>query len=249
MRLGVRVTGVDLAETGYRVTTAQGDFLAENVVIAVGIYQQPRIPPFAADIPAEVLQLHSGEYRHPSVLVAGSAQSGCQIAEELLFSGRKVYLSLGGGSGRALRHYRGREILRWLDEVGFLTQTYDLVPEPKNKLSGNPLVISKDGGHSLNVHQYAHDGMILLGHITGVQNGSATFAPDYKASLAIMDRVEKQIMQIVDGYIAKNGIQAPLETLPQLTDGYAAEVITRLDFKAHGITSLIWAIGYVYDFG
>ncbi len=167
MRLGVRVTGVDLAETGYRVTTAQGDFLAENVVIAVGIYQQPRIPPFAADIPAEVLQLHSGEYRHPSalppgaVLVAGSAQSGCQIAEELLFSGRKVYLSLGGGSGRALRHYRGREILRWLDEVGCLTQTYDLLPEPKNKLSGNPLVTGKNGGHSLNVHQYAHDGMIL----------------------------------------------------------------------------------------
>ncbi len=64
-----------------------------------------------------------------------------------------------------------------------------------------------------------------------------------------MDRVEKQITQIVAGYIAKNGIQAPLETLPQLTAGYAAEVITRLDFKAHGITSLIWAIGYVYDFG
>ena len=53
------------------------------------------------------------------MLVVGSAQSGCQIAEELYQSGRKVYLSVGGSSGRVPRKYRGQEIVRWLVQMGF----------------------------------------------------------------------------------------------------------------------------------
>jgi putative flavoprotein involved in K+ transport len=99
VRYGVQVTAVESVNGGYRVTTDRGMIQAANVVIATGSFQQPKIPPFSAHLPPEVRQLHSGEYRNPralppgAVLVVGSAQSGCQIAEELYQSGRKVYLS------------------------------------------------------------------------------------------------------------------------------------------------------------
>ena len=57
------------------------------------------------------MQLHSSEYRNPDllpdggVLVIGSGQSGCRIAEELNRAGKKVYLSVGS-TGRAPRRYR-----------------------------------------------------------------------------------------------------------------------------------------------
>lgn len=254
VRLGINVTAVDRAEMGYRVSSDQGEFLARNVVIAVGIFQQPRIPAYAANLPASLLQMHSGEYRNPAalppgaVLVVGSAQSGAQIAEELYQSGRKVYLSLGGSAGRAPRRYRGRDITEWLFQAGFFDLTYEQIPAPKTRLSGNPQISGKAGGHTLNLHQFARDGVTLLGHITGAQGGRLSFAEDHKDSLAKIDAFEGRILKMVDTYIEKQGIDAPEESLPQLRDGFDTKIITELDLEAHNITSLIWAIGYVYDF-
>jgi putative flavoprotein involved in K+ transport len=90
--------------TARSLTLIRGDALlpveAENVVIATGLFQSPKIPPFSASMPSDVLQIHSLEYRNPSALppgaalVVGTGQSGAQIAEELYQSGRKVYLSI-----------------------------------------------------------------------------------------------------------------------------------------------------------
>jgi putative flavoprotein involved in K+ transport len=44
------------------------------------------------------------------VLVVGSADSGCQIAEELLERGRRVYLCVGH-AGRRPRRYRGKDFM------------------------------------------------------------------------------------------------------------------------------------------
>jgi putative flavoprotein involved in K+ transport len=41
----------------------------------------------------------------------------------------------------------------------------------------------------------------------------------------------------------------PQDTLPELRDGYNAEVITELDVQFAGISSVIWATGYTFDFG
>jgi hypothetical protein len=40
---------------------------------------------------------------------------------------------------------------------------------------------------------------------------------------------------------------APLSG-PGWRDGYAAEVITELDLAVAGVTSVIWALGYIFDF-
>jgi len=107
---GADVTAVEplVGRPGYRVHTREAGFEAQNVVVATGTYQRARIPAFAADLPAEILQLHSEQYRNPTalppgaVLVVGSGQSGCQIAEELRKSGRSVFLSVGS-AGRGPR--------------------------------------------------------------------------------------------------------------------------------------------------
>jgi putative flavoprotein involved in K+ transport len=53
---------------------------------------------------------------------------------------------------------------------------------------------------------------------------------------------------MVDGYVQANGLDAPAEELPQLRDGCEQPIIEELDLKAAGITSVIWAMGYTFDY-
>jgi putative flavoprotein involved in K+ transport len=181
------------------------------------------------------------------VLVVGSAQSGMQISEELYQSRRKVYLSTGFAP-RVPRRYRGRDIVSWLVDIGFFDQTVDSLPSPKARFIGNPQVSGKDGGHSLNLHQFVRDGVTLLGHISDAQAGRVLFKPDLKENLAKSDKAEKDIIERIDQHIQTHGINVPPETLPDLQDGYAVEEITGLDLNSAGITTVIWAIGYTFDY-
>lgn len=238
---------------GYQVRTEAGMVQARNVVIATGSFQKPKIPAFASNLPIDILQLHSGFYRSPSqltdgaVLVVGAGQSGLQIAEELYQSGRKVYLS-AGFAPRAPRRYRGRDVFAWLVDAGFFEQTPDQLPSPKARFGANPQLSGKNGGHSLNLHQFARDGVTLLGHIAGAQDGRVTFKPDLKETLSRIDKAEKDICAMIDKYIAARGIDAPLETLPALQDGYSAQEISELDLNSAKINTIIWAIGYTFDY-
>ncbi len=247
----LEVTPMD--DGGYRVTTNEKTYQAKNVVIATGSFQKPKIPAFRANIPADILQLHSGQYRNPSrlpdgaVLVVGSGQSGMQIAEELYQSGRTVYLSTGS-TPRVPRRYRGRDVFAWLQDTGFVSQPLETLPSPKARLTSNPHLSGKDGGHSLNQHQFVRDGVKLLGHILGAQDGKVMFKPDLKENLAKTDKAEIDIIATIDRYIDVNGVNALQETLPDLQDGYSVEVITELDLKAANINTIIWAIGYTANY-
>ena len=50
---------------GYLVKTDEADWEARNVVVATGLFQQPKIPAFSQELSAQVTQLHSGQYRNP----------------------------------------------------------------------------------------------------------------------------------------------------------------------------------------
>lgn len=88
-------------------------------MIATGQYQLPKIPSCSVNLPSEVDQITAYTYSRPealppgAVLVVGSGQSGCQIAEELRRSGRNVYLSTGT-TGWAPRRYRGKDTVWWV---------------------------------------------------------------------------------------------------------------------------------------
>jgi putative flavoprotein involved in K+ transport len=83
---GVRVTR--LFRTGTRFLLDAGDrrFEADNVVVAMGSYQLPAIPPFADGLAPGIVQLHSSAYRNVNqlndgrVLVVGVGNSGAEIA-------------------------------------------------------------------------------------------------------------------------------------------------------------------------
>jgi putative flavoprotein involved in K+ transport len=86
---GVRVDR--LTREGDRFVLAAGDrrFEAEQVVVATGGYQTPRIPAFVSELDPTIVQMHSTEYRNPSqlreggVLVVGAGNSGAEIALEV----------------------------------------------------------------------------------------------------------------------------------------------------------------------
>ncbi len=253
---GVDVTAAEPLgdRPGYLVRTKSIAYAAQNVVIATGLFQRAKIPDFAAGFPSDVVQLHSELYRNPdalppgAVLVIGSGQSGCQIAEELRQSGRRVFLSVGA-CGRAPRRYRGKDIFAWLELIRFLDRTPDMLPSPKARFAPNPHVSGAGGGHNLNLHQFARDGITLLGHVRGAADDRIHLAPDLHESLAKGDQFEAQLLGMIDAAIARNEIPAPEERLPVLRNGYDQLQIAEVDIEAAGISAVIWAIGYRFDFG
>jgi putative flavoprotein involved in K+ transport len=255
VQFGARVTGVELLENSskYQVTTDRDIFQADHIVVATGLFQGPKTPAFAANLSSKITQLHSSEYRNPkslpdgAVLIVGSAQSGCQITEELYESGRKVYLCVGS-AGRVPRRYRGRDVFDWLKQAGFFDRTVDKLPSPKAKFSGNPHLSGKNGGHTINLHQFVRDGVQLLGRISGGENNKIMLAGDLHESLVKVDKFEADAVKLIDEFIAINKIDAPSESLPDLRDGYAVEDIRELDLDSKGINTIIWAHGYTFDF-
>lgn len=238
---------------GYVVEASAGRFEASNVVVATGLYQKPKKPAFSADLPGEIKQIHSDEYRNPqslpdgTVLVVGSGQSGAQIAEELYQSGRRVYLSVSR-AGRVPRRYRGKDSNWWHELMGDYERTVDQLPSPQARFASKPMISGKDGGHTLNLHQFARDGVTLLGRIQGVHDHSILLAQDLKANLARADQFEADLAKKIDEFIAKNRIDAPEEALPVLTDGYRVQQIPELNLADANITTVIWATGYSFDF-
>lgn len=256
IRTGARVVAVarDAARGHYVVSIDGGETIrAHNVVIATGLYQTPKIPKLAHNLPAEIKQLHSDNYRNPeqllpgAVLVVGSAQSGAQIAEELCESGRKVYLATGRAA-RTPRRYRGKDANWWFAKMGQYDRRVGELPSPKAKFAGKPHISGTRGGHTINLHQFARDGMILLGRLEAVEDGIVKLRDDLHDNLAAADRAEAELVKAVDAYVANAGIVAPEETLPVLRDGFDQEILTRLDLNAAGITNVIWATGYGFDF-
>ena len=114
IRLNTRVSSVESGQPGDKlfVQTGNGSIEADNVVIAAGTFQGPKIPKFNEDIAGDITKIHTHNYQNPDalpkggVLVVGTGQSGCQIAEELYQTGRKVYLCVGGATCLP-RFYRG----------------------------------------------------------------------------------------------------------------------------------------------
>lgn len=255
VRYGVRVESVEQNQKGtdYTLKTTAGQFEAENIVVATGLYQSPNIPEIAKYFPDGIQQLHSDQYKNPeslpagSVLIVGSAQSGAQIAEELNQTGRKVYLSVSR-AGRAPRRYRGKDVNEWQDLMGTYDRTVDQLPSPKAKFSGKPHISGKDGGHTINLHQFARDGVVLLGRVRGVRREELLLASDLQENLAKADKFEADLVHRIDEFIAKTGLEAPIDTLPTLRDGFLQGDRNGLDLKHANITSVIWATGYKFDF-
>jgi putative flavoprotein involved in K+ transport len=255
VQYGSRVTSVEPVEgeRGFRVSVGATMIRANHVAMATGLFQTPKRPAFSSTLPSDITQLASGQYRSPgqlppgAVLVVGTGQSGCQIADELHQSGRRVYLCVGR-AGRFPRRYRGKDGYDWFDLIGAADQLTESLPSPQARFGGNPHVSGRAGGRSLNLHQFARDGVTLLGHLRGGEGDRLALAPDLHECLAQADKFEADYLKGVDRYIAAAGLEAPEEERPALLDGFDLPEPTTLDLRSAGITTIIWAMGYDFDF-
>jgi putative flavoprotein involved in K+ transport len=252
----VDVRRVSAASNGGRffLDTSDGMLSADNVIVAAGTHQQPGFPAWSGDLATDLVQLHSSDYRNPAqlpdgaVLVVGSGQSGCQIAEDLHGAGREVHLCVGK-AGRLPRRYRGREIIDWFNDIGMLDVPVDQHPEGRAiRFKAHPHLSGRGGGHTIDLRQLALDGVKLHGRLVEAQDHKVRFADDLAENLDAIDAACSQNLAKVDEYIAKSGTDAPENDLEPI-DWRPASEPTTLDLKQAGVTSLIYGTGFRFDFG
>jgi putative flavoprotein involved in K+ transport len=253
VRTETEVLGLRAAGDGRFLLELRGEAIeAANVVVATGAYQQPTRTSLTEVVPDDVFQLHTSAYRRPeelpegAVLVVGSGQSGCQITDELLTAGRSVYLSVGRCPW-APRRYRGREIVHWLEESGFMDQSVDTLPSPAARLVCNPPISGNDGGHDCHPRWLAERGATIVGRVSEIDGHEVFFGRDLAEDLAWGDGILADILAKVDDYIRTAGIDAPEGEPP----GPWASLpgIDSLDLRDADVSTIIWSNGYRPSFG
>jgi putative flavoprotein involved in K+ transport len=258
VRCGAQATAIrqDPRDGRYLVETDDACIEASDVVVATGAFPQPKLPAVSAALPADLVQLHSSEYRNPdqlpagAVLVVGTGSSGCQIAEDLHRNGRQVYLSVGS-CGWFPRHYRGRDTMWWLNQMGLYDTTVDQLPSPGARFACYPYASGRYGQHNIDLRRWRREGMVLLGHLQAVLGSRLVLAPDLEVSMAKADAFAAQMMHDIDAHIHRTGGEAaeergPHEVAPPETSR-AAPVVS-LDVRAAGISAVVWGTGFRYDF-
>lgn len=249
---GVAATRLRPVGGAFELATTAGAVTADQVVLATGPYQVPNVPRAAERFPADVQQIHSVAYRNPAqlpggaVLVVGTGQSGCQIAEDLHLAGRRVHLAVGGAP-RVARRYRGRDVVDWLDDMGYYAKPIDTFADVDAvRFRANHYVTGRDGGRDIDLRAFARDGMVLHGRLAGVGGGMVTFADDLAANLDAADRVSESIKDSIDAHVEARGIDAPTEA--RYTPVWTPDAPVReLDLRAAGITAVVWCTGFGRD--
>jgi len=258
VRTQTAVTSVARRDGGFVITTDHGRHTARSIIIASGIHTAPKPPAAAAAIDRRIEAIPTAQYRNPGqlppggVLVVGSAQSGVQIAEDLVEAGREVTLSTGR-AGRSPRRLRGRDTLSWLCETGWMDQRPADLADPAMQRWANPQISGVGPlGHTVSLQGLAARGVTLLGRFESADGTRARFAPDLPQNIAFADAYSKWSRQHVDEHIARLGMLAP-DSDPDPADapvddpaGFTAP--TELDLLDCGIRSVIFSTGFSADF-
>ena len=251
LRVGVDVQRLRRTPGGvFELATSDGVWTADQVVVATGPYHRPAVPRLAERLGAGIVQVHSAQYRNPQqlpsgdVLVVGTGQSGCQIAEDLHLAGRPVHLAVGGAP-RAARRYRGRDTLAWLDAMGHYDRgVHEFGDADEVRLRANHYMTGRDGGRDIDLRRFATEGMRLYGRLRSIDRGRIAFADDLAANLDHADAVAEGIKDAIDAYIARSGIEAPAEARYRPVwhpDGAPGEL------AAETIAAVVWATGFHRD--
>jgi putative flavoprotein involved in K+ transport len=251
VREGVRVARLAPDGDRWALRTGGGQIRSRTVVVATGGENVPRTPGLARAFPGRVAQYHAADYRNPrrlpegAVLVVGSAQSGCQIAEDLLTAGRRVVLATSP-VGRAPARYRGRDTVEWLVECGFFDQRPRDLPDPSVMAAPQPLLAP--GGRSMSLQALARAGVTLAGRLMAVDGEHVRFDGSAPANVAAGDKFAAWIRSMLDDVIQRAGLPAP-PVQPDPADlPIELDPPTALDLHTARVGSVVWCTGYTGDF-
>lgn len=240
---------------GFVLSLLDGSIHTRRVVLATGPFQRPFIPRMAHDVSASVLQTDPTRYRNPkelpdgAVLVVGSGASGCQIADELLHAGRRVFLSVSRHR-RAPRRFRGRDLFWWLEKLGRFEQTIDTFPD--RRWPPSVVVTGVNGGYDVDVRRMAADGLVVVGRVVGASEGTVALAANANAILDEADQAYAGFLSAAREFVTKAKLQedhaeesrADPPPLPA-----ALKEHDSLDLDRENITTILWTTGYAYDYG
>jgi len=247
---GIAVSKLSPNEAGFTVETSQGKYTAEQVVIATGGYHIPNLPRLAERLPKNIQQLHSVEYKNPqslpdNVLVVGTGQSGCQIAEDIHLAGKSVHLATGSAP-RAPRRYRGKDVVEWLDLMGYYDLPIDEHPQKEAaRHKTNHYLTGRDGGKEIDLRKFALEGMQLYGRLADIAEDKICFQDNLKENLDRADAAAEKIKQNIDQYIAQNKINAPVET-PYQPVWEPTEIPQSINYNK--LEAVIWCTGFKTNF-
>jgi len=248
VREGVAVTSVrPRAGGGFVLETSEGSLDASSVVLATGAYQRPHRPAAAATLPDDILRIDVEGYRNPdelppgAVLIVGSGQSGCQIAEELHEAGRDVVLACGRVHW-APRRLADRDLMWWLVESGLLDQTPADLPGPGARLLANILATGHGGGHDIHFRTLQKLGITLAGHFVGAEGHRARFAPDLHETVAWSDERHADVIDRFRKLAAERGIAVEMPELDPFDESAPEEADLR------GFGAVVFTTGFRPDY-
>jgi putative flavoprotein involved in K+ transport len=249
VREHVDVTSIESpSKDGFVLHTSAGEVRADAVVVATGAFQRQHLPAAAATLPADLPQIGVYDYRNEQslpagrVLLVGSGQSGCQIAEELHDAGRDVVLACGRAPWLP-RVIGDRDFVWWARETGFLDVRVEDLPSPEARLFGNVLASGHDRGHDLHLRTLQARGVVLTGHFLGAAGGQVRFASDLAESVAWGDERYRQFRDLVDELASKRGIESPVLADPE---PFAADAPDSIPVAGFG--AVIFAGGFRPDY-
>ena len=237
----------------YEIQTSKRLIHTNTVIIATGAFGNPYIPEIHKNLDKEIFQIHSSKYKNSTdlpegkVVVVGSGQSGAQIAEDLLDSGRKVLLAVSK-CGRRPRKYRGKDSSWWNYEMGLFDKTvHDVKVQERWKCSAH--TSGAKGGHDINLIDLAENGLELYGSVKNCLGNKLFLKDNVYENVKFSDTYAINWRKNVDKFIAKNNIKAPQESI-KIDERIESNILQNYDhiLLNKEINSIIWATGFRYNF-
>jgi putative flavoprotein involved in K+ transport len=248
----------------FSVAVQQNDsaevWMSKKIVIASGAMSAPKISASSELLSRNIYQLHVSGYRNAAtlppgaILIIGSGQSGCQVAEDLVKEGRIVYLA-SSRTGRIPRRYRGKDILDWFIAMKQYDVLTDDIRDPLQLTAVTPL-LSGVGvqGHTISLQSLHKRGVVVLGRFKTIINDKLIFAPDASENVCFADNYSAQIKSQVDVFISTYGNTEservePFDYADQPDlNASCASGITSINCSETKLSTVIWATGFTSDF-
>jgi len=250
LHTGVAVTRVHGRGDSFEVQTDAGGWVSSNVVIATGYCARAAVPAFAADLAGDIDQLVPTRYRNPQqlraggVLVVGASATGIQLASEIARTGREVILAVGSHI-RMPRHYRGRDIMRWLDEMGVLGETTDQVPDiDASRRQPSLQLIGSEAGGALDLQVLQERGVRIVGRVTGASGHRAYFSDDLADAIGQADRKMHGMLDRIDLHLSRLRLTRAFPVEPRPRSVAVPTAPRAVNLMDRGVNTVVWATGY-----
>ena len=177
------------------------------------------VPAAAVAVPdGGIGQLSPLTYRSPAqlapggVLIVGASASGVQLADEIARTGRRVVVSTGEHV-RMPRTYRGRDIFRWLEDVGVLDERHDQMDDIiRARHVPSPQLIGSPERRAIDIDSLRDLGVEVVGKLGAIRDGVALFSGGLRNAFQLADLKQVRLLDRFDAWAQEShveGLESP----------------------------------------